>query len=75
MRWNEHMKLLATTLNFAALGILAVVVIQPRFTAQPAASGIETVFGLYSAEVEGVLSALVLHLMAHGILRLLKEDT
>ena len=74
MRWNEHVKLVATTLNVVALGILAVVVIQPNFAGPSGGGGIETVFGLYSTEIEGTISALVLHVLAHGMLRLLRED-
>ncbi|MEM6665759.1 MAG: hypothetical protein AAF638_05085 [Pseudomonadota bacterium] len=67
-RFNESVKLTSTTANALALGILGYAVIVPL------ARGEGTEVVLSANGVTWILLGIVLHIMAHGILRTLKPE-
>lgn len=73
-RWNERVKLLATTFNVVALGIFGLGVVGPLFG--PVGEGLVISFAdrLYSVMWQAPASALIAHLAAHGTYWLLVDE-
>ena len=71
-RWNENVKLLATTFNVIGLGTFGVGVVSPVFGTD---SGL-TSFAerLYSVQWQAAASAVAFHIMAQMVLRLIAEE-
>jgi hypothetical protein len=67
-RFNEHVKLVATTINVIALGIFGAGVLQPLVAPAPSAVASPALNAAWIAV------SVALHLLAHGAIRLMKAE-
>jgi hypothetical protein len=64
-RWNEHLKLIATSLNTIALGIVGAAYVIP---------GVAGTFSMDLPRLIWLFYALVLHLASHAVLRFFRSE-